>query len=903
MASYQSIPAQMPQVQQPMDVDFMGKVLMAKEGQTNANIAQIDETLGQLKIQENMLIGDQRKARFANNVQTLLDEVNRSGKLNLQSGDFTRRMKNYITTALDDYTLDHISKANSIRAFQAEVGERKKKGDGSYNDTNYAYAAYKGGLQEYVNEQTDDLGNLVYTPYTDLTEEHLKKLKTIKEIKGKRFVEYTSNDGVNPIKEGEAPGKYIVKKEIDGLSQDEIQNYFSSIITSQELTQLQINGWAKYAQPNTIDESREVYKTYNNQLVINKKQNLLTYEANKDNKNLSEDLRQENKKKYESLKEEIETLENLDISKLDPETIAFQLEKANYTNGITQLASTEWSQSLDKNDVYYADQELDIEKQKLLLDKTKLKEEFGVDINGNPLVDEVVAQSSKSTELTKELAEEGAGAGSLRAEHDKAYKEIFSTAKEFLNNASKTDKENFQKLLKARGVNSNLQFDKGRGEGHSLANTIYEAFKEGAFDSSYGDYGKRMNSAVTIKQQRASDIIAVETDAYKEVFKDKKEDYLGQMEHIYEVGNQVKRRVSNRLYTETRDEKQVKTDSTILELNKFIDKNGGLDSVKKRLETDTNLLREYAKIIDKVEKNTDGVLTRGGTLTSDAKAKKEEIIQRKTTNGSMMSVYNDFTFMNDKVKERVMKMIPNQRVLDAGGNPTDRVLDDKGKVSFYKQGEKIILTQSQKTGTKDGEEKYQTFKVELDPGDSGYQEILQYVEFNPSKSTIKATSTSEFKPIKVTIPSHTTDTKAIQRKAYSISSSLTPEIMQPFLNAGIGNPALLATRESSEKVVEGILLSKGIPEEKITEFKSKLFSNINSYKVKPTSELNIQATGYEFGLDVIKAGENVMSINLGISELDENLNYLINSHPHIFVITQALSNTNKSNIDSIISKL
>ena len=167
MASYQGIAQQFNKIVEPLDVDLMGKVLMAKEGQTNANIAQIDETLGQLKIQENMLIGDKRKARFANNVQTLLDEVNKSGKLNLQSGDFTRRMKNYVTTALDDYTLDHIAKANNIRAFQADVTDRKKKGDGSYNDVNYAYSAYKGGLQEYVNEQTDELGSLNYVPYSD----------------------------------------------------------------------------------------------------------------------------------------------------------------------------------------------------------------------------------------------------------------------------------------------------------------------------------------------------------------------------------------------------------------------------------------------------------------------------------------------------------------------------------------------------------------------------------------------------------------------------------------------------------------------------------------------------------------------------------------------------------------
>ncbi len=243
MASYQSIPAQMPQVQQPMDVDFMGKVLMAKEGQTNANIAQIDETLGQLKIQENMLIGDQRKARFANNVQTLLDEVNKSGKLNLQSGDFTRRMKNYVTTALDDYTLDHIAKANNIRAFQADVAEKKKKGDGSYNDLNYSYSAYKGGLQEYVNEQTDNLNGLSYVDYYD----DAKEFKDFAENLDKYDNEIEKSS--NATQDG-----YIYTQKGKRLSESEIRNKITALLSDKAKKQMKVNAWGTYEQGATEEE-------------------------------------------------------------------------------------------------------------------------------------------------------------------------------------------------------------------------------------------------------------------------------------------------------------------------------------------------------------------------------------------------------------------------------------------------------------------------------------------------------------------------------------------------------------------------------------------------------------------------------------------------------------------------
>ena len=264
MASYQSLSAQFSQIQQPLDVDFMGKVLMAKEGQTNANIAQIDETLGQLKIQENMLIGDQRKERFANNVQTLLDEVNKSGKLNLQSGDFTRRMKNYVTTALDDYTLDHIAKANNIRAFQADVTDRKKKGDGSYNDVNYAYSAYKGGLQEYVNEQTDELGNLSYVPNVSWQ----KELKDLSENIEKYDTE---------IKKTWTENGYIYTREGKVMSADKLKNIAQTFLTDGAKKQMTVDGWASIHQGNTEDERVSNTKTAFNDFKIR------TLDAEKEN--------------------------------------------------------------------------------------------------------------------------------------------------------------------------------------------------------------------------------------------------------------------------------------------------------------------------------------------------------------------------------------------------------------------------------------------------------------------------------------------------------------------------------------------------------------------------------------------------------------------------------------------
>jgi hypothetical protein len=48
-----------------------------------------------------------------------------------------------------------------------------------------------------------------------------------------------------------------------------------------------------------------------------------------------------------------------------------------------------------------------------------------------------------------------------------------------------------------------------------------------------------------------------------------------------------------------------------------------------------------------------------------------------------------------------------------------------------------------------------------------------------------------------------------------------------------------------------------------------------------------------------------MSVNLGTNKLEENLNYLINNHPQIFLINQLLYNikNNPTEIDKITESL
>lgn len=910
MSSYLSSEYKIVQPQPLLNTALVVNTLDGLQSKYDQNKALVDNTIAKYEMLRGLSPMDNEYiAGRVKEAESAIENYKKGGA-NLAYGSTRDSMLSaFESVAKDPLVQNAVQQRVKFDNFNSEVAKLKEKNDGRFNDINYNDALKMAGVQDYMQGKTKSLGALNYSNYIDLPEEHLKKLKNIKEIKGKRFIEMQ-----NP-----SDPREIIRKEIDGLTEEEIQGYFNGIMTSEELGQLAINGRAKYDQPNAVQPAKEAYIKYNQQLLKNKETNLKTYEVNKNNKNLSDEVRESNRINYDSLNEQILQLKELDFSKIDSKTIAFELEKANYTNSLTQMASTEWSKTVKKNDIYYADQELDLDKQRLEIDKEKLGiekdklkieriklgQEFGVDDDGNPLTDAVVAKSSKSAELVKELEDNGIGASNLKKQHDDAYKEIFLTASDFLKVASKTDKEAFIAKLSTYGVDSNLKFKEGKGERASLANTVYEAFKQGNFGATYSIYGERMEDAKSIKSDRSVAILNTTKQGLVLNFNKDPDKYITSLKD--EISS-VMRSGQSDLFedlVEGYHESSIKA-------QKFVDNNGGWTNLKTNLIKNPNKLVEFAKVLD-------GLATKGiysvttntvrQNLLKDSKGDIEKSIQSKTNDGSLMSVYSDFTFLNDKAKENVVKMIPTQRLLTPDGTQTDRVIDPKGLVSFYKDKDKIILTQSQKVGIKDNQEIFKTFKTELDPGDAGYQEIVKLVDFNPRKGGIKASATTDLPSVRVTIPSHKNDEVITQNKAYSIMSQMTPQVAQPFINTGVGNPALLATKETATVIIDGILKNKGIPTEKIEEFKTKLYSNINSYDVNPKSHLNVDSSGYVFGLEVKKGDKDIMSMNLNLPEIDSKLNYLINYHSHIFVINQLLykiepqTKDKSSNIDAIIKSL
>jgi hypothetical protein len=138
--------------------------------------------------------------------------------------------------------------------------------------------------------------------------------------------------------------------------------------------------------------------------------------------------------------------------------------------------------------------------------------------------------------------------------------------------------------------------------------------------------------------------------------------------------------------------------------------------------------------------------------------------------------------------------------------------------------------------------------------------------------------------------------------------SQSPNILPVFSwVSSVVNPVAFATSltttDSAMGMSEAILKQKGIPADKIKEFNSRLFSNINSYKVKPVPTANIDATGYTLALDVVKGEDRILKTNLNITNLDENTKYIIDSHPQVFFISVLLGQVKDTNIVNYINRL
>ena len=846
----------------------------------DANKAIVDATLAQYKGLRGL--NDTDNAYIASQVSNIKNKIDSLGSLNLAHNTGRDTILNNMKSILADPIVQDIlvSKAN-YDSYNAEVSKIKEKNPEKYNDANYQYGLVVGGYKDYMDGKSKKLGSMQYTPYKDLTEEHLKKLKVIKDLKGKRFIEEQAYDtSGQPI-----PGQ-LIRKEIDGLTSNQIQSYFGSLITSEEMQQMKINGWAKFGQNET--QARESFKNYSTKVQGVYESQLKLAEAKKNNTSLSQDVRDDAAREVESLKSEIaqSKIDSENSNKYGIADISLRLEKASYLSGLSNIASTEWSSELKKDDVYFAREDLKIKQEDLVIKRAKeeretmefgfkMKKEYGVDLNGNPIVSEQTSVTSRRDELPDDVD----GMKSLQQQSDEQFGIVTTTTRNLISKLKPEQKEHFLEELKKRGVGGDLnKIGNGRVV---ITDAIQEAF-DAANLGNYKEYADIISTASAKKDSIANDILNVEKDSYYKKFKEDPEEYVGSFKKAYE-----RSRYDYYNTSESVDMHNAQG-AAFKKLEEFAKNNGGWDNLEKTLLNNPIKVREFAKVYDSAK----GV--RGMDLSSlsvDAKETVEATLKERSKSGkvSTFSVYDNINFLNADTRKRIIDRIPQDRLAPNEEGIGGSNFDPKGSLTARRNGEEIELIQY-KGKDKDGKPVYA--RAVYDKGDFGlYDEVAKYVsDAEEQKSTINVDESVTFKrrSSKFDIKGINEIREAQHQKAIEKSLKGNPNIATPF-ESGIGNPLLFATPrviKNNLKLALKITALK-LSEEKREAFVDTYTENLNNFSLKIITESDPTSTEPDdkiFGFEVFNPENKSIGVSmLGLKNLDKDTKYLLEYQPQIYV--------------------
>src|SRR6478736_1462954 len=686
MSNYLSSPYSIQQPQSSVDLNVVQTTLQAKKGAYDVNKALIDQTLAMYSSQLKALRADQNQYISAKlkEVTSAIDQFSvRNGDLsyNYNKDSILKAVTNVLQ---DPIVSDAVESYNNSAKYDSQYQEILKKNPKLANQANYEYGKFQAGYFDYLQGKTKKLGQIQYIPYTDLTEEHLKNLKTIKEVSGKRFIE--TPDPANPGR--------MIRKEIDGLEDWQIQQYLGSTMTSQELTQMRIQAWQKQGGVNIENNKASIkrqFDEYNNQKIQGYENQKTAYLAIADNPSYSDSQKTEARRKVNDLTESINDLKLQDSSNLDATSMAFNLERASYINGISQLAKAEWSTQYKQDEAYFASQRLDISRQNLEISRANLgiaqgrlaleQQKAGIGADGKPLQTGVVSQTPFSSTLAETISAEEAGQGTLVVDHNRAYNQVMGEAVNFMNTANEDDVNTVKADLNARGVEvmgNQIRFkNPAQHRNESLANTVVESFKK------TGQITPEMYKSNEIKQQKSKELVTVRKEVYPEVFNKNPDTYINSLRAMISG----KRTGQLADYYDALTGRPISSDvdwAQAVKAQEFVDRNGGWNNLKTNLQRNPERLNEFADLLADMTKSA----YNASDLKKDASAGIETAIQNKTKSGAMMSAYNQFNITNDKVKQNIASKIVDSEII--GG---DERFDPKANITVRKQGKDVYLTQ------------------------------------------------------------------------------------------------------------------------------------------------------------------------------------------------------------------
>src|SRR3990170_1313119 len=201
----------------------------------NSNLSKVDSLIQQYT--STPLVRPEDREYLGERLKTLVSSIDQNSKINWTSGLATRDVNSHISAAIDDNVLKQMANSQKIINFEQTSAQKKAKGDGTYDDSNYVYAKDKAGYEAYMRGETDDIGNLQYVDYYDVNKNLTQEVEKYAKDRGYEKV-------ISENKEG------FIYQTVKGkkVTPDEIANYVQTLIgTNPKLQQqLLINSHTQY---------------------------------------------------------------------------------------------------------------------------------------------------------------------------------------------------------------------------------------------------------------------------------------------------------------------------------------------------------------------------------------------------------------------------------------------------------------------------------------------------------------------------------------------------------------------------------------------------------------------------------------------------------------------------------
>lgn len=904
MSNYLSQPIEKTKIESTFNAPLADKALSMLQGKYDANKAMIDQTLAMYK---NNLKGlrdfdnEYISARLKEADSYIKSYGNKDFSLTSTTNTLTNNLKSIVEDPIIQSAV--LNKAKKDK-YDLEVDKIKKEGKGTYNNRNYKYGLHKAGYDAYMKGESNSIGSLDYTPYIDYKATSMEKAIKLKQLKGEETIEVPDGRG----------GKIVTK--INGLTPNEVINYFPELLNEQERAQMKIDGWGVLAgaDKSVIQQQADTYfSTLKEELTnkIKEEENIINLSTSSASQR-DESTRLKNV--YTTQLKDLEEKEG-NIDKTDAEQVGYLLNKQSYMNMAKNLFTGRKSVTYEEDKVFNAERNYLLAVDKFELDKqkeqrevmefeAKMAKEYNLNPDGTKKQWETTPIQNQNVEDATDLYAD------TKDTFNKAYNTVISTAESAYNDAlsTKEHKELFEANLKKYDykIENGKIVSTIKDNKVSKASAAEMAFKFSGMYNIKPEYEKIISDSSEKRRVLSNALVKAEKEFDKDFDVSK---YVDNFQNVAEglASNSIFRALDLQylLGHATRPpgltEEDLKRVLVATKMEQFVKGQGGTEALKLKIKNNPSLAIKMKELIQEAADSDFLIVDFGYEDPSKTSRKMSEALKKEGI--------QDFTKMKmsanvptEQERANIINLLP-QQLNDEKGNPQPLGLakfDAKAPMTVIQGTDYIDIIQDKGVNTK-GETlkpaKHRVFK-----NSAGYNEIMKNidsdVEFKINAQNVPTSYKveSSIKPIFVA-NSRGSDDPSVGNFYNRYVTNVNPNLRKEIQTRALGiDPRLFATKEDTKNAIKAVTKGK-VTDEQITKLVDKISDNYEKYKVEiiPNNRAN-----WVVKLDTPTMGATRKYLTSS-PELDSDYTYIVKNMPQILIMTEIINKLaqDPSSIDKI----